>query len=419
MIALVDCNNFYVSCERLFYPRIWKKPVVVLSNNDGCIVARSQEAKALGIKMGEPYFLVEKIIKENNVIVFSSNYELYADISDRVMRVLADFSPSMEIYSIDEAFLDLSHLKNFDEIKKTSCEIRKRVKDWIGIPVSIGVGKTKTLAKIANEMAKKDKNADGIIILSDSEKINSALFHTKVEDIWGIAYASASKLLRLSIKSALDLKNSDNKIIKKVLGINGVRTLLELNGFQCFKIEEQSPEKKTITCSRSFGKKICKINELEEAISSYCADAARRLRQEKLIANLVCVFVDSGKFRSGRYFNCASAYLPRPSDQTFEIIKRAKTILHKIFKDNILYKKAGVILGVLESCSALVQNDLFQSNQTDKKTNLSQIVDKLNDKFGNDSLFYAAEGIKKDWKMSRNMCSKRYTTRWNDLPTAK
>lgn len=414
MFALVDCNNFYVSCERIFNPKLEGRPVVVLSNNDGCIVARSEEAKAIGIGMGNPAFQVKDLIQKFNVHVFSSNYTLYGDISSRVMSILAEFTPNIEIYSIDEAFLDFSHLK-VTEMEPLSGRIRKTVRQWTGIPVSVGIAGTKTLAKLANRMAKKTPAANGVSSLLEDEKIELALRNAKVADLWGIGSGFEERLSRYGIGSALDLRNADDNIIRKSIGITGLRTAVELRGNSCIKLEDSPAIRKSVCCSRSFGRAVESIGDLSEAVALYTSDAAQRLRNEGLAAGTVAVFVDTGRFRKQceYYFNSVSETLPVPTNCTGELTVHTVRLLKRIYRGNLIYKKAGVLFGGLVSSSS-VQPDLFENN-SGKSALLSETVDSINGRLGDGSIFYAAEGVGKSWAMAREKCSPHYTTKWNDL----
>lgn len=414
MFALVDCNNFYVSCERIFNPKLEGRPVVVLSNNDGCIVARSEEAKAAGIGMGNPFFQVKDLIQRFNVQVFSSNYTLYGDISSRVMSILAEFTPNIEIYSIDEAFLDFSYLK-ITEMEPLSRKIRKTVKQWTGIPVSIGIASTKTLAKLANRIAKKSPAANGVCSLVENENIESALKNAKVADLWGIGSGFADRLSKIGINSALDLRNADDKTIRESLGITGLRTALELRGNSCIKLEDSPAIRKSVCCSRSFGKPVESLEDLSEAVALYTSDAAQRLRNEGLATGAVTVFVDTGRFRKQceHYFNSVSEVIPVPVNSTGELTVHTVRLLKKIYRENLIYKKAGVLFNSL-SPSSSVQLDLFE-NSLEKSSVLSEVIDSINGRLGDGSVFYAAEGVGKSWAMVREKCYPHYTTKWSDL----
>mgnify|MGYP001627491298 CR=1 FL=1 len=417
MIALADCNNFYVSCEKVFDPSLEGRIVIVLSNNDGCVVSRSAEAKAAGILMGEPFFMAKEKIIGKNAIVRSSNYELYSDMSSRIMSLLSEFVPNMEIYSIDEAFLDFSHIKTDNSAKELSHEIREKCLRCAGIPVSIGVSQTKTLAKLASKIAKDKSEYNGVKVLLDNSEINALLVSTKVSEIWGIGSAYAEKLSKSGIANAFDLMKANSTIIRRIIGVVGIRIALELAGHSCISLEDSPPERKSVCRSRSFGSPISNIEEFIEAVASRSADAANSLRASRHNASSVTVFAEAGRYSgSGHVFQSASEILPIPVHGTIELISSAIKLAKKIFKTDIQYRRAGVILGNTQP-SALKQGDLFV--QENYKNDVSDILDLLNRRFGHKSVFFAAEGILKNWEMSRKMCSPRYTTRWNELPVAR
>jgi len=420
MFALVDCNNFYVSCERAFDPKLEGKPVVVLSNNDGCIVARSEEAKAIGIGMGNPFFQVRDVIDRYDVRVFSSNYTLYGDMSNRVMSILSEFAPEIEIYSIDEAFLDFSHLKS-GRMEPLACEIRKRVGQWTGIPVSIGIAKTKTLAKLANRTAKKNPLSGGVFLFDNDEKIKASLAKTETADIWGIGRNLSLRLKKEGIHTALDMVNAEDSKIRRLLGICGLRTVMEHKETPCIKLDDAPAQRKSVCCSRSFGKDVSTLEDLSEAVSLYTADAAERLRHEKLSAGLVTVFLDTGIFRKKcpYYFNSASHEILPPSNSTGELIRYTLPLLKGIFRKDFIYKKAGIIFTELVPAGA-EQLGLFDRKSADlaKSCMLSETIDSINRRFGDGSVFYASEGVSKSWAMARERCSPHYTTRWAELPEA-
>ena len=414
MFALADCNNFYVSCERIFRPSLEGRPVVVLSNNDGCIVARSEEAKALGIGMGNPYFQVKDMLNKHGVQVFSSNYTLYGDISSRVMSILSELTPDIEIYSIDEAFLDFSHIGK-PELERVSQEIRNTVRMWTGVPISIGIAGTRTLAKLANRTAKRTPSANGVTCLDEPAAIEDALRKTETGDIWGIGSRYADRLSRLGIRTALELRDADDKTIRDALGVCGLRTAMELRGVPCISIEESPAARKSICCSRSFGRNVESLEELSEAVALYVADAAQRLRGAGLAAGALTVFVDTGMFRKQypHYCNSISEKVPMPTDSTGDLTVRALRLLKTVYRENLSYKKAGVIFTELNPSSS-VQPDLFESCCM-KSPVTSRTLDSINGKFGDGSIFYAAEGIAKPWAMARQRCSPHYTTKWSDL----
>ena len=343
MIALVDCNNFYASCERVFQPQLENKPIVVLSNNDGCIIARSNEAKSLGIKMGAPAFKMKSLFDLHKVHVFSSNFALYGDLSKRVMQILNEGSPAIEVYSIDEAFLDL---KGVMKLNQFSVDLRTRVGKWTGIPVSIGVAPTKTLAKVANRIAKKYRK-DGVFLMKKNTTINHVLKHTLVSDLWGIGRQYARFLADNGFETAFDLVNANESWIKRNMSVNGLRMVKELKGIPCYALEHQPPRKKNICTSRSFGMDVVNHAELKEAVASYASTCALKLRKEKSLAASVLVFIKTNSFKNSQYqYNpYQKVILDVPLNDSMEITKQALMALKKIYKKGFSYKKAGVIVG--------------------------------------------------------------------------
>jgi DNA polymerase V len=409
MFALVDCNNFYASCERIFKPALEKKPVVVLSNNDGCIIARSNEAKQLGIPMGAPFFKWKEVCVKNKVAVFSSNYELYGDISRRVMSIVIESCPFLEIYSIDEAFL---LLKNFSEQQRLdyAYDLRKKIKMYVGIPVSIGIGPTKTLAKIANFIA-KNNTSNGVF--SFSKKNIFYLENFSVEKIWGIGHALASKLKPLKIETAHDLMNANPKQLRKQFSVNMEKIIYELNGVSCISLESSQPRKQIIS-SRSFGKSITKLIDLEEAISHYTAIATLKLRQQHSLASGIIVFLHTNFFnKDPRYENNIFFPFPHPTADTAYIIRIAKKCMKYLYKEKYRYHKTGLILVDLIP-HAMEQWDLLSFNSP-KRNLLMETVDSINSTYGKNTVFYCAEGIKRHWQLKSTKRSPRYTTRWNEL----
>ena len=409
--ALVDCNNFYASCQRVFNPRLDGRPVVVLSNNDGCIVARSNEAKALGIAMGTPVFKAENIIRRYGVEVFSSNYTLYADMSSRVMQTLSTFTPEIEIYSIDEAFLNLAGFNC--SLPDYGKNIRQTVGKWTGIPVSVGIAETKTLAKIANRIAKKSAKADGVLELTDPAHIDEALKITEVEDIWSVGAKTAGKLKRAGIHTALSLRNTDTDWIKKRFGITGVRTVYELRGICCYRLEEHPPTKKGITVSRSFGSPVTTIDELKEATAAYVSRAGEKLRKDSLCASVMTVFAMTSRFRDNRYYNYDITNFHTATNDTKELIYYASRAVEKIYRQGYMFNKAGVMFNGLVP-EDNVQLNLFDNADRQISKKLMRTIDAINTKMDS-PLKWAAEGINQPWKTKFKKRSKRYTTQWNEL----
>ena len=414
IFALVDCNNFYASCERVFNPKLEGKPIVVLSNNDGCIVARSNEAKALGIPMGAPYFKYKDVINRNNVEVFSSNYTFYGDMSARVMTSLRSITGEIEIYSIDEAFLDVSEFY-YCNLEDTAKEIKKLVQQWTGIPISIGIGTTKTLAKVANRQAKKYESSDVFDIREEARRID-ILKKIELEDIWGISTKSAQRLRKIGIKNPHELAISDPKVICKAVSVTGERIHYELNGISCIPIEEVK-NKKTIISSKSFGKKVATVEELEEAVSMYAARACEKLRAQESRAQGLHVFLRTSPYldKERRYTNGASSYFTIPTSNTSKITKEAKRLTSKLFLPNYEYQKIGVVLLNITDAKN-EQYSFYEVEDYDKSDTVMGTIDTVNEKFGNRSIFFGAQGINKNWKMRADRKSAMYTTKVDDLP---
>jgi DNA polymerase V len=369
-IALVDCNSFYVSCERLFNPKIRRKPVVVLSNNDGCIISRSNEAKALGIKMGEPYFKGKDIIIKNKVEVFSSNYSLYGDLSRRVMRTLKRFNSEIEVYSIDEAFLDLSNFPD-EDVEKIGKEIRETVLQWTGIPTSIGIAKTKTLSKVANHIAKKKQS--GVTSLIGIENLDPILEKVEINDVWGVGRQLTKFYQKHGIYNAKQLKNKSNTWIKKSSNVLSSRTAMELRGIPCIGLETTTTKRKSCVVSRSFGKRIENFQELKEAVANYCLNASEKIRSESLVAKAITVFVRTSPFQRnfGYYSNAKTVDFPIATNNSIEIVKTAISILESIFKNGYRYQKAGVMLTGLSNASD--KTNLFTSEKDEKINSFNEI----------------------------------------------
>lgn len=431
LFALVDCNNFYVSCERAFNPRLEGRPVVVLSNNDGCVVARSEEAKKLGIPAGIAAFQIEHLIRKGEVAAFSSNYALYGDLSRRVMETLERFTPKMEVYSIDEAFLDLSGLQAPLRVKESGVpdgclhpsgcltaygrEIRATVGKWTGLPVSVGIGETKVIAKIAQRIAKKSPESGGVLNLAGSPFLDGALAQTAVEDVWGIGRSYTKFLGKHGIASALDFRACELSWVKKHLGIVGVRMVQELRGVSCLGVELVPPAKKAITVSRSFGRLVTTIGGMCEAISCYTIRAAEKLRRGRLAAGAMMVFLMTNRFRDEpQYSNSATIELPVPTDATDEFIAYALRCLRGIYRTGYRFYKAGVILADLVPGDQ-IQTDLFDTRDRGRSSTLMRVLDTVNSRMGSGTLTFAAAGIDRSWKTRFNRRSPRYTTRWEEL----
>ena len=411
VFALVDCNNFYASCERVFNPRLQGRPVVVLSNNDGCVIARSNEAKALGIDMGAPAFEVADVIEKNNVEVFSSNYPLYADMSSRVMETLSTFTPDMEIYSIDEAFLNLAGFGG--SLTDYGRKIRQTVKQWTGMPVSIGIAETKTLSKIANRIAKKSARAKGVLDLTNSVYLDRTLAKTPVEKVWGVGVKTALKLKRAGIKTALALRDADVGWIRQKFGVVGARTVYELRGRLCYQLEQNPPPKKSITVSRSFATPVESVEGLKEAIASYTSRAGEKLRQEHLAAGVMTVFVMTSRFIKNRYYNLHTARFDVATNNTIELIRSACVSIDRLYRPGCEFKKCGVIFGGLVPENR-IQRNLFDNIDRKKSARLMKTIDTVNATL-DCPLRWAAEGINQPWKLKFQRRSPRYTTHWDEL----
>ncbi len=415
MYALIDGNNFYASCERVFNPDLNKKPIVVLSNNDGIIIARSNEAKQLGVKMGTPAFKIKKLIENNNVFAFSSNYALYGDMSQRMMQIFTDFSPDIEVYSIDEAFLDFSNFNNID-YKSLGAELRKRVKKYIGIPVSIGFAPTKTLAKIANKIAKKYMTKTGVALIDTTEKIEVALKMTSIEDVWGIGRKYSVFLKSKGIKTAWDFTQLSDIFIKKHLSVVGLRTKEELLGIACIPIEQEPPTRKAIRTARTFSKIVTDYQFVEEAISDFASKTARKLRKQNSLANLLTVFIRTNKFDKNKtfYSNSFTIQITPASNSSIQLIKYAQTALKIIYKDNYDYKKAGVMVSGLTP-SKHRQMNLFDDYDYEKHRNIMKAIDRLNKNTGKEIVKIASQGQSEAWRLRQEHRSNRFTTRWDEL----
>jgi DNA polymerase V len=412
IFALVDCNNFYVSCERVFNPKLENRPVVVLSNNDGCVVARSNEVKALGIGMGVPAFEIADLLKKHDVEVYSSNYTLYDDMSSRVMQTLSALTPDIEIYSIDEAFLNLAGFNC--SLTDYGRKIQRTVKQWTGIPVTVGIASTKTLAKIANYLAKRSSKAKGVLDLTCSPYMDKALEQVPVEKVWGIGIRSAIKLKRANIKTALDLRNASLSWIRSQFGVNGVRTVYELKGSCCYKLEDNPPTKKSICVSRMFGRPVETIEELKEAIASYASRAGEKLRQQHLAAAAETIFVTTSRFIENRYFNSHTVEFAVATNDTRELINAASACIDRLYRKGHQFKKCGLILTGLVS-EDKVQQSLLDNIDRAKSARLMQAVDAVNARVSC-PLRWAAEGLKQNWQVKFKRRSNCYTTRWDELP---
>jgi len=416
-IALVDCNNFYASCERVFAPRLIGRPIVVLSNNDGCVIARSEEAKALGIAMGAPAFKNKETFRRHAVEVMSSNYALYGDMSARVISVLRSHAPGIEVYSIDEAFLALDDGQG----EAFAQELRAQVRQWTGLPVSVGIASTKVLAKLANRVAKKTPGLDGVFDLTAAGSSDDVLARVACADIWGIGKRLAARLGRGGIRTARDLKNADMAWVRRELGVVGERIARELDGIPCLKLEEMPPPKKGIASARSFGRPVESLAELEEALATYAARVAEKLRAGHLLASHVHVFVTTNPFSTSeqQYTAGEETSLLHPSNRTPDLIAAALSLLRKIYRPGHRYKKTGIFV------TELVPDDCVQLSLFDEpavagpRKALEAAVDQLNRRYGTNAVRYGAMGTQQRWGMRQERKSRGFTTRWSELPVAK
>ena len=420
VFALVDCNNFYASCEKLFRPDLKDTPVVVLSNNDGCVVARSREAKLLGIKMGVPVFQIKAEMQRHGILAFSSNYALYADLSSRVMRTLEEMAPRVEVYSIDEAFLDLTGIESVISLVEFGQQVRERIGHWIGITVCVGIAPTKTLAKLANHAAKKYPATQGVVDLTNPDRQRRLLALVPVDDVWGVGRRLSKRLNALGITTALDLANASPRAIRDQFSVVLERTVRELNGESCIELEEIPPTKKQIVCSRSFGEKVTHFELLREAVCEYATRATEKLRKEQQQAKVMTVFIRPSPFKDNepQYSNSASGELLIPSCDTRDFIELANHLLKRIWKDGFRYAKAGVMLSDFYD-PGMFQPGLFDDISTRSNSQqLMSVLDTINQS-GAGKVFFAGQGTKKDWSMKREHLSPAYTTRWDQLPRVK
>lgn len=417
MIALVDGNNFYVSCERIFNPKLRNKPVVVLSNNDGAIVSRSNEAKALGIKMGQPFFEIKDLIKKHDIKYFSSNYALYGDMSSRIMKILEQFSPEVEVYSIDEAFIDVSHMKN-ENLNEFGWKMKNTIYQNTGIPCGIGISFTKSLAKVANKIAKKSIKANGVLALFEQRHIEEALKRTEVGDIWGIGRKYSKKLIENDIYFAIDYIKQDEEWIRKHFTINGLHIHRELRGIPCIELELFQEPKQSITVSRSFGKSLTQFEDIYAALAHHIGIACRKLRQENLEAQYFCVYLCTSYHKEDFYSDSLNVRLPFYSSYTPDFLKYSKAALKRIFKENKEYKKCGILLFDLKEKS-LIPSNLFDQRDLKRENSIVSIVDKLNDIKGTMTVSFGDMFLNSEWKPKRCNVTSKYTTDWNEILKVK
>ena len=412
MIALADCNNFYVSCERVFRPSLEGRPVIVLSNNDGCAVARSNEAKAIGIPMGAPFHQIKRLCGANGVVVFSSNYELYGDMSRRVVSVLSRFAPEMEIYSIDESFLNLGGLP---DPLGLSNRMRETVGKWTGIPISVGLGKTKTLAKLANKLAKKEKTG----CLQIDEDNRDVISRVPIEDVWGVGRRLSVRLRRIGLQNAWAFASAPSSAVRAIGGVTLERTQRELAGISCLEMEEVPQPRKNTCCSRSFGKPVTGLEELEEAVANYAVRAIRKVRSEGSLACGLQVFLTTNRFKvdQPQYSNSRTIALDEPTDDPIRIVGNAKALLGSIYRKGYAYKKAGVLLLDLVSGRS-TQGLLFEEHGDGRRRDFVNALEEVAARYGQTAGFLAAQGVRRSWSMKRESRTARYTTCWDELPMA-
>lgn len=415
--ALVDCNSFYCSCERLFRPELANKPIIVLSNNDGCVISRSAEAKEIGIKMGEPFFKIKNLCHSRQVAVFSSNFSLYTNISDRVMNVLKKYGRDIEVYSVDEAWLDISGLT--EDYYDYGMFIKDMILKEVGIPVGVGIAPTKTMAKLANHLAKKSKKSKGVVDLSTDKFWDIALKRVSIADVWGIGRKSVTKLNELGIKTAYDFAYYENDVqILKLLTKTGVQRKQELLGQACFVLEKEIQRKQVIRSSRSFGENVYEKAVLREAIANFVTAACRKLRKQKSVCGAISIFIRTSPFKNTVQYSAYDAYeLSFFTANTCTLIEFAWGLLDRIYRPGICYKKAGIELHKIRDNSEF-QLSLFENNEQEKSFKLMRTLDFITDREGEFSIKSMACGVNSvAWKMLRDYKSPRYTTSWNELPT--
>jgi DNA polymerase V len=413
--ALIDCDNFYVSCERVFRPDLREKPVAVLSNNDGCIVSRSNEVKALDIKMGSPYFEIEELEKKNNIHIFSSNYALYSDISQRIVRTLEKFAPEIEVYSIDESFIKLNMDK--DRCLEYGREIRETILQEVGVPTTVGIAYTKTLTKVASKVAKKNPQYEGVLSLLDIETNDRYLNMVEVDDVWGVGRKYSQWLRARGINSAKDLKYADREEIRRKMTVGGYRTVMELNNVECIPLEESPPTKKSIVSSKSFGELTSSLSDIKRELARDITRAGEKLRKEECMTGYITVFITTSRFRKPYYSNSIGIKLPYPVSDTATLVKYALAGLDKIFKRGYRYKKTGAMLTDITPVNDIQLNFAVNDflSHTEDKDKIMNSIDSINRKWGRDTVKVAAMGIEKKSLMKQQKKSPRYTTSWEEL----
>ena len=422
LFGLADCNNFYCSCERVFHPNLIGKPIVVLSNNDGCVIARSEESKALGIQMGTPFYQVKELLEQNDVAVFSSNYNLYGDMSHRVMSLLSRYSPKVDVYSIDEAFLNLTGMGDSEQLTEYCKKMVRHIIKGTGIPISLGIAPTKTLAKMASKFAKKHKGYEGVCLIDTDEKREKALKLFPVEDVWGIGHRSMEKLNYYGIKTAWDLTQKSELWVRRELTVTGVRTWKELRGESCISIEDL-PHKKSICTSRSFADQgLNRLSDVEETIANFAAQCSRKLREQHTVCSSITIFAHTSRFRQDlpQSYIYQTANLTVPTNDHQELVATAVKILRANWKeeDYYFYKKAGVIVWGISRDNA-IQTNLFDTVNREKQSALAKAIDAINRKNGHNKIRVAVQGNEKGWLLKREYISKQYTTNLDDVIVLK
>ena len=413
MVILVDANNFFASCERVFHPNLRGQPVVIVSNNDACVISRSNEAKALGIKMGVPLFEIKDLVLREKVFVYSSNYTLYGDLSDRMMKVISSIIPEIETYSIDEAFLDMRGYQT-SSLLEIGFRIKRTIYQWIGIPVSVGIAPTKVLAKVASKVAKKNT---GVCQLTDCGVIEQTLKSFPVEDLWGIGGRYTKKLNRHGVFNAYDLSIQPRGWVAKNFTVNGLRIVNELNSVPCIPVEQFSSKRKAIGSARGFGQTISDIGELQEALSTYTSTCAAKMRSQHSAASILTVFVQTNYFSKSdkQYGNCKTIVLPSPTSLTPVLLKYANYALKAIYRPGFNYKRVGILLSGFVPDNT-IQQDMFLGNRNlSKLAKLQKVVDRINAKYDRNQLGFACQGFAKRWQMKQERLSKKFTTSIKDI----
>ncbi|MBB3938091.1 Y-family DNA polymerase [Aureimonas phyllosphaerae] len=416
ILALIDGNSFYCSCERVFDPKLATRPVIVLSNNDGCAVARTSEAKALGIRMGEPFFKIRDLCRDEGVAVFSSNYTLYGDMSARMNAIYRDWSPDVEVYSIDESFLDLTGFGRRD-LDAYARDLRSTVRQWTGIPTCVGIGPTKTLAKLANHVAKKNGELGGVCDLSDERTRSAWLDRIEVGEVWGIGGASEAKLVAIGVRTAGDLSRLDPRLARKMMTVVGERTVHELRGISCMPLEHVPPQRKGCAVTRSFGTPVTTLAGMLEAVAAYATRAGEKLRRHGLETAHLAVFMHTSEFnpRDRPYSAATTVHLPEASNDTLDLVRAAQRGARAIWRDGFRYAKAGIVMNDLIP-TGRAPRPLFDARDREQSDALMTAMDVVNARFGRGTIVPAAAGIKREWQTKFEMRSPRYTTRVAEIP---